>query len=211
MLGFFFVVLGLTGAAPEPAPETSPVPGTDVLLLDDELPKGATQEGIWIWDTAQLSDGKLSHGHPPSKGIQSHGYSPEKPIPITASQMITQEVWLDPADPPKGIVLQLRLSTGDEVGVYWEGEEEVFKPKEGQELWYYGPLPELGEWAKLEILADDMGLEEAQVTGIRFITHGGRAFWDRTVLTAAPPIEEADAALGQPMEVRPDLGQKAKP
>lgn len=122
--------------------------------------------------------------------------------------MITQEVWLDPADPPKGIVLQLRLSTGDEVGVYWEGEEEVFKPQGGQELWYYGPLPELGRWAKLEILAEDMGLEEAQLNNIRFVTHGGRALWDRTLLTAAPPIEEADAALGQPMEVRPNFGQK---
>jgi hypothetical protein len=181
------------------------VPGTDLLLLDDELPKGATQEGTWIWETAQLSDGRLSHGHPPTKGIQSHGYSPEKPVPITANNMITQEVWLDPSDPPKGIALQLRLSTDDEVGVYWEGEEEVFKPEEGQELWYYGPLPELGEWARMEILAEDMGLEEAQVNSIRFVTHGGRALWDRTLLTAAPPIEEAEGPLETPTGVRPSL------
>ena len=114
--------------------------------------------------------------------------------------MITQDVWLDPADPPKGFALQFKLATGDEVGVYWEGEEEVFKPEEGKELWYYGPLPELGQWTKLEILAEDMGLEEAQVTGIRFLTWGGRVLWNRTVLTQAPPIEEASDLLDKPAE-----------
>ncbi|MDO8730887.1 MAG: hypothetical protein Q7J69_06875, partial [Candidatus Omnitrophota bacterium] len=121
------------------------------------------------------------HSHPSAKGLQSHGYSPAAPLPVAANGMIIQEVWLDPADPPKGIALQFKLSTGDEVGVYWEGEEELFKPEEGQELWYYGPLPELGQWTKLEILAEDMGLEEAQVAGIRFVTWDGRVLWNRTV------------------------------
>ena len=123
--------------------------------------------------------------------------------------MITQEVWLDPADPPQGIALQLKLATGDEVGVYWEGEEEVFKPEEGRELWYYGLLPELGQWTKLEILAEDMGLEDAQVTEIRFVTWGGRVLWNRTVLTQAPPIEEADTLLNQPVKVRPSMGDRS--
>jgi len=195
----------------------SSVPGTDVvplpetLLLDDALPEGAAPDGVWIWDDSHFSAGELSHGHPPGEGVQSHGATLPKPLPVTAKEMITQQVWLDPANPPKGIALQFRLSSGDEVGVYWEGEEEVFKPQEGQELWYYGPLPELDQWAKLEILAEDMGLEEAQVTGIRFVTHGGRVLWDRTALTAAPPIEEARDILEPPTGVRPNLGQKTEP
>ena len=200
-------VFALTGAAteePKPAAPSAPIPET--LLLDDELPQGATQEGTWVWENGQPSAGKLFHSHPPAKGIQSHGYSPEKPIPIPTNAMITQEVWLDPANPPKGIALQLRLTTGDEVGVYWEGEEEVFKPQEGQELWYYGLLPELGQWAKLEILVEDMGLEDAQVAGVRFVTHGGRVLWDKTVLTAAPPIEEEGGPSENPMGIRPDFG-----
>jgi hypothetical protein len=189
MLGFLLVVLGLTGAAPEPAADlpVALVPVPEIVLLDEEFP----------------------HSHPSGKGLQSHSYSPEKPIPIAANSMITQEVWLDPADPPKGIALQLKLATGDEVGVYWEGEEEVFNPQEGQELWYYGPLPGLDQWAKLEILAEDLGLEEGQITGIRFVTYDGWVLWARTVLTQAPPIEEADDLLGQPIEVRPTLGERS--
>ena len=197
----------LTGAAAEEPKPAAPAPIPEILLLDDELPKGSTQEGTWVWEKGQPSDGKLFHSHPPAKGIRSHGYSLEELVPVTANSMIVQEVWLDPAAPPMGIALQLRLSTGDEVGVYWEGEEEVFKPKQGEELWYYGPMPELGQWAKLEILVEDLGLEEAQVTGIRFVTYDGRALWDRTLLTAAPPIEEAETAL-DPAQVRPDLGNR---
>ncbi len=198
--------LEMTAAVP-----AAPVPLPETLLLDDALPEGAAPDGAWIWDDSNFSAGKLSHGHPPGEGVQSHGATLPKPLPVTAQEMITQECWLDPANPPKGIALQFRLSSGDEVGVYWEGEEEVFKPQEGQELWYYGPLPELGQWAKLEILAEDMGLEEAQVTGIRFVTHGGRVLWDRTALTAAPPIEEARDILEPPTGVRPNMGDARSP
>ncbi len=125
-----------------------------------------------------------------------------EPFPVTVKKMITQQVWLDPSDPPKGISLQLKLAAGEEVGVYWEGEEEVFRPQESQELWYYGPLPELGKWVTLEVLAEDLGLEEGQVAGIRFVTYGGRVLWDKTVLTEAPPIEEPKDLSG-PVGIRP--------
>ena len=192
-------VSGLAPLVTEPVP-AEPAPPPETVWLDDKLPEGATPEGTWIWDSAQLPDGALSHGHLSREGLQSHGFSPAAPLPIAANGMITQDVWLDPADPPKAISLQLKLATGDEVGVYWEGEEEVFKPEEGKELWYYGPLPELGQWAKLEILAEDMGLEEAQVIGIRFLAWGGRVLWNRTALTQAPPIEEANDLPDQPAE-----------
>lgn len=178
--------------AVEPEPETpvgsDPIGGQTPLGL--EVP-AVPAEPLPPPETVWFSE-EEPHSHPSAKGLQSHGYSPAVPLPIAANGMITQEVWLDPADPPKGIALQLKLSTGDEVGVYWEGEEEVFKPEEGQELWYYGPLPELGQWTTLEILAEDMGLEEAQVTGIRFVTWGGRVLWNRTLLTQAPPIVNSD-------------------
>ncbi len=188
-------------AVPAPPPET--------VWLGGKLPEGATAQGTWIWDSARLPAGALSHGHPSGKELQSHGYSPATPLPISANGMIFQDVWLDPADPPQGIALQLKLATGDEVGVYWEGEEEVFKPEDGQELWYYGPLPELGQWTKLEILAEDMGLEDSQVTEVRFVTWDGRVLWNRTVLMQAPPLEEADTLLNHPVDIRPTLGNRS--
>ena len=198
--------------AEQPAPAAEPVQpqpasAAEIVWLDDELPAGAVLEGTWLWDGANFSSGKLSHGHPPAKGMQSHGCSFPAPVPVTVNRMITQQVWLDPNDPPKGIALQLRLASGEEVGVYWEGEEEVFRPQESQELWYYGSLPEFGSWTTLQVLAEDLGLNEGQVTGIRFVTCNGHVLWDRTVLTAAPPIEEAQDLVEGPVEVRPSLGK----
>ena len=205
-------VFTLTGAVPaESAPQQPAVSAPSVpetVWLDDDLPPGAAPEGDWIWDSSNFAAGTRSHGHPSEKGVHSHGYNMEQPVTIPPGSMITQQVWLDPKDPPKGISLRFRLSTGEEVGVYWEAEEEVFKPDETQELWYYGPLPELDKWTTLEVLAEDLGLENGQITGVRFTTYDGRVLWDRTVLTAAPPIEEAQDLLEEPVGIRPNPGTK---
>ena len=192
---------------PAVVPAVVPIP--EVVLLEDDLPAGAAAEGTWVWDAANFTSGKRSHGHPPAKGLQSHGFSFQKMVPVTVKEMITQQVWLDPANPPKGISLQMKLSSAEEVGVYWEAEEEVFKPQESQELWYYGPLPELGKWITLEVLAEGLGLEEGQIAGFRFVTYGGRVLWDRTLLTAAPPLEEPKNLSG-PTDVRPGFGKNRK-
>jgi hypothetical protein len=95
-------------------------------------------------------------------------------------------------------MLKFRLATAEEVGVYWAGEEEVFTPADEEEVWYYGLLPELGKWTNLEILAEDLGLEEEQISGLSFVTFDGRALWDKTALTQAPPIEELEEFPGLP-------------
>ena len=194
-----------TGSVP-----VAPLPPAETIWLDDALPDDAKPAGTWIWDQELFSSGSQSHGHPAGQGQHSHGYTLEKAVVVPVNGMITQQVWLDPANPPRGISLQLRLATGEWVGVYWEGEEEVFKPSEAQELWYYGVLPELWKWAKLVILSEDLGLEDQSVTGLRFVTYDGRALWDRTALTEAPSIEQVQGpAAEKPVEIRPSLGQKS--
>ena len=191
-----------------PTPSAPPAP-PETVWLDDALPDNAAPEGTWLWDLELFASGTQSHGHPAGQGQQSHGYTLEKAVAIPVNGMITQQVWLDPANPPRGISLQFQLATGDWVGVYWEGEEEVFKPSETQELWYYGVLPELGKWVNLEILSEDLGLEDQSVTGLRFVTYDGRVLWDRTALTEAPSIEQLQGPAEPPVEIRPDLGKKS--
>ena len=169
----------------------------ETILVDDDLPANAKPQADWLWDTITFTSGKKSHGHPSAKGLQGHGFTSD-PIAIPANGMITQQVWLDPKDPPKGIMLKFRLASGEEVGVYWEGEEEVFFPKEDEEVWYYGLLPEFGKWTTLEVLAEDLGLEEEKVTGITYVTFDGRVLWDKTGLKIVPPAEE-------PAEAFPDI------
>ncbi len=179
-------------AAPAVAAPAPPAPVVkETVWLDDALPPNAKTEGVWEWDTATVSSGTKSHGHPSGKGLQSHSFTAD-PVTLSASGMLVQQVWLDPKDPPKGIMLKFKLANAQEVGVYWEGEQEVFNPGENEEVWYYGLLPELGKWTSLEVLAEDLGLEEEKIVGLSFITFDGRVLWDKTVITAAPPLTDVE-------------------
>lgn len=180
-------------AIPAPA---APVKMEDVILLDEELPAGATTAGAWVWET-QAASGAKSHSHPAAAGLQQHAVTFEAPITVPAQGEVVTSVWLDPANPPKGVMIKFTLATGEETGVYWEGEEEVFNPGEDEEIWYYGLLPEFGAWTPLAVAAEDLGIEASSVKGITFVTHGGRVLWDRTVVREmAEALPAPSAAAG---------------
>lgn len=202
-------------AAPAPAPSSSaassisslgvnvapveplPPPKFELVWLSGKLPEGAQAEGDWIWASDPAAGETLAHSHPSAKGIRSHRFVAAEPMEMPGNGMVVQEVWLDPQDPPQGIALRFTLASGEEVGVYWEGEKEVFTPTQYEELWYYGMLPELGKWVPLEILAEDLGLGDSRIAGITFATCDGRALWGRTVLTEAPPLEGEESEEGE--------------
>lgn len=206
VLGLALWVAGSLSAGPEEAPLVEEPLPTGIVWLEDELPADAQMQGTWIWDEELKASGTRSHGHPPAPGAQGHGFTAE-PITLPLNGRVLQQVWLDPQDPPEGIAVRFKLPTGEEVGVYWEGEKEVFTPGDYEELWYYGILPELGVWVDLEILAEDLGLEEEQVVGMNFMTYGGRVLWDRTVVSELP-AEEAEAPAEEP---RPEPQEQTVP
>lgn len=183
--------LSLTATTPEiPAIPAAPAAPEETVLLDDELPTGWSATGTWVWDV-QAASGTKSHGHAAGgTGTQQHGATFTNPVFVPRNAEIVTSVWLDPANPPKGIMIKLKLENGDETGVYWEGEEEVFNPGEDEEIWYYGLLPEYGAWTPLSIVAEDLGIEDAKLTGITFATYGGRVLWDKTVVRQAEPLPD---------------------
>lgn len=168
-------------SAPAPAVPATPVTVPEVVVLDDEAPAGATTTGAWLWESSAAS-GTKSHGHAAADGVQQHAVTFETPLAVPKNGEIVTSAWLDPANPPKGMMIKFTLASGDEAGVYWEGEEEVFNPGEDEEIWYYGLLPEFGVWTPLAVAAEDLGIEDASIKTITFVTHGGRALWDRTVM-----------------------------
>ncbi len=181
-------------AAVVPAP-AAPAKAEDVIVLDEELPAGATTTGAWVWE-APAASGAKSHSHPAAAGLQQHAVVFAAPIIVPAQGEVVTSVWLDPANPPKGVMLKFTLATGEETGVYWEGEEEVFNPGEDEEVWYYGLLPEFGAWTPLAVAAEDLGIEASSVKGITFVTHGGRVLWDRTVVREMAEALPAPSAAG---------------
>lgn len=184
--------------AQAPAPVAAEIPAKrledreEIVLIDDALPEGSTTEGIWGWETSLKESGEKSHTEPPAKAITEHSYR-ANPVVIPKNSVIEQYVYLDPDNMPKGIMLKFRFENDgkeDEIGIYREGEEEVFIFNNDEPMLYDGTLPNAGNWEKLQIYCDDLGLVGAKLTGISFVTYGGRAYWDLTRIRAVKEGEQ---------------------
>jgi hypothetical protein len=152
---------------------------SQAVIVDDALPADSTQEGEWIWDNALKFSGASSHTSTPKEGINQSSFN-MKPLKLKEGSYIIQYVYLDPQDPPKGIMMKFNLSDGRQAGVYWEAEEEVFDIKEEEDTWYIGFLPKKGEWVKLDIPVDDIDIQDKELTGISYIYYSGKLWWDYT-------------------------------
>lgn len=165
-----------------PVTEEIAHPAEEIVLIDDSLPEGAADSGIWTWDASLKYSGERSHTEPPAKVITEHSYR-NAGIIIPPNSVIEQFVYLDPNNIPKGIMLKFSFEMegkDNEIGIYREGEEEVFVFNEDEPALYDGTLPNAGGWEKLQISCDDLGLTGAKLTGISFVTYGGKVYWDLT-------------------------------
>ncbi len=164
----------------------------EIVLIDDAVPEGSTTGGTWGWDASLKYSGEKSHTESAAKGMTEHSYR-TSPVVIPANSVIEQYVYLDPDNMPKGIMLKFGFENNggeDEIGIYREGEEEVFVFNNDEPMLYDGTLPDAGKWEKLQIYCNDLGLVGAKLTGISFVTYGGRAYWDLTRIRAAKEREQ---------------------
>jgi hypothetical protein len=160
----------------------------ETVWVDDALPTGAQATGTWEWSTTQAHSGTQSHTEPAAAaGAAEHGFT-VSPQPLPEGSVIVQYVYLDPQQPPRGLMLKLTLSDGSQTGVYWEGDEEVFQIGDEELSWYMDVLPEAGSWQRLEVWVDDFGLGGEQLTGLTYVAYGGKTYWDKTALEEHPEL-----------------------
>src|SRR6185369_6043709 len=88
-------------------------------------------------------------------------------------------VHIDPANPPKEIMLQWHTSNWLH-RAYW-GQNLIEFGRDGStERLNLGPLPEAGKWVRLEVPAGKVGLKaNTAITGWAFTQYGGTVYWDR--------------------------------
>ncbi|HEX7809220.1 MAG TPA: discoidin domain-containing protein, partial [Thermoanaerobaculia bacterium] len=136
---------------------------------------GATFAGTpWTWDTTQRTSGTRSHVEPLASGLHLHYfYNDPNQISIAPGDVLFTDVLLDPCNPPREIILQ--WFHGTEWGrAYW-GEDLIDAPR-----YRIGPLPETGKWVRLEVPAAMLGLNERKISGLAFVLHDGRAWFDHS-------------------------------
>jgi hypothetical protein len=158
------------------------VEGKEKVFLDDDLPKGSTRR-TWEWVTEPVHSGKRAHTQPPPKEnyeLMSHTLAElDEPIvdhlagPLDRPYL-SQWVWLDPANPPRMVAMDLYDGRAWPFCGIW-GE----KRRQGR---YMGPLPRPGQWHELRLPLAWTPFATRPIGGIAFGHLGGRVVWDRTAL-----------------------------
>ena len=172
-------------AIPTPPAPAAPSGPADVVWVDDALPPGATAYASandrWNWVTGEPApaSGALAHCAELAPGLHHHFFAgATTPLVIGAGDVLYAYVFIDPANPPRGLQLTW-LADNWEHRAYWgenvwnEGVDGAASRKR------MGDLPAAGSWVRLEVPASAVGLEGKSATGMGFTLFDGRASWDR--------------------------------
>lgn len=170
----------------------------DVAMLeDDEFDLGGVQTV-----TENVYSGTIARRQKSAELVQHIVNTSSKPVTMAAGDTLFAWVWLDPADPPKQIMLQFNAGGGDWNHRAWWGGDHIPYGKGSNKADHHhaGKLPALGKWTRIEVPAAKVGLPAGKkVMQLAFTQFGGTVLWD----LAGRHTSEAGAALtGMPGPVR---------
>ncbi len=108
-------------------------------------------------------------------------------LKIGAGDKFFAYVWIDPANPPRQIMLQWHSSNWLH-RAYWGENLIPFGADNTTERRKMGELPAKGKWVRLEVEAAHVGIKPGTViNGWAFTQHDGTAYWDKGGLTTRLP------------------------
>lgn len=184
----------------------------EFVWIEDELPTEANpqQSGHeWRWvtkDQGPVYSGQRSHTRT-GDGLIQHFFNGAKPeLKIGQGDRLFAWVYLDQQNPPKSIMLQFhdgqwehRMYWGEDV-IPW-GQSNTPARRHG------GPLPPTGQWVRMEVDAELVGLPAGKsLNGWAFTQQGGTVHWDRAGLltTTAQGLSKFDSLLVWEESIRKD-------
>ncbi len=156
----------------------------DTIWIDDTWPTGAVVDAgseAWQWVNQGPAPlfGNLVHRSANVAGVHQHFFTGGTAMYIGPASTLFAYVYLDPANPPREVMLQWNDGSWEH-RAYW-GENVIPWGVDGTSSRYFaGPLPPLGQWVRLEVPSRLVGLENRGVTGMAFALFDGQASWDRT-------------------------------
>ena len=164
----------------------------DAPWFDDAIPAGARPFGSWNWISGGPVpySGNLAHQSTLAGGLHQHYFTnAAAPLQVQTGETLYVYVYLDPANPPSEVMLQWNAA-GWEHRAYWGADLIAWGVNGTDSRRYMGPLPPAGQWARLDIPASEVGLENTAISGMAFTLFDGRATWDVTGVSSTPPSPE---------------------
>jgi hypothetical protein len=132
------------------------------------------------------------------KGVHQVFFSQcAKPLRVHAGDKLFANVYLDPKDPPKSIMLQYHTDEWRNRANWGDEDAIPYGAKGTTEKVQIGALPEMGKWVRLEIPAAKLGLRPGtKLTGMAFTQFDGHAFWDKAGLVSVDdPAQNPELSL----------------
>lgn len=151
--------------------------------VDDELILKADTSGEWKFvsmDKFPVHSGSKSRQQQ-SDGLVQHFFNDAKQkFIVTEGSRFYAWVHLDAKNPPSAIMLQ--FNDGDwPHRMVWGSDDIVYGLQEKSYAGYQraGDLPATGQWVRLEVSAEEVGLAAGvEVQGVAFTQFGGLVHWD---------------------------------
>ncbi len=165
-----------------------PAQEQETMLIEDDFPAGAKHTtnvpNSTKWVTAPefpVASGQKSFRISGTGVTQEYYQDGAAPIEIPAGARFSLKVFLDPANPPKAIMLQCHRE-GWSHRVMWGDDKAIpgwGKPNSG-ERFVAGALPNAGEWVTLEVPVEKLDLKGGdKLIGLAFTLDGGTAYFDK--------------------------------
>ncbi|MEY4482636.1 MAG: hypothetical protein RL693_88, partial [Verrucomicrobiota bacterium] len=104
---------------------------------------------------------------------------------IPPNGKISTYCYIDPVNPPKAIMVQYHVDGWNHRAVWGDEGAIPFGKVRTPEKVQMGGLPKAGEWVKLEVTTEKLGLKPGmKVTGYAFTQFGGTVHWDRMSISS---------------------------
>jgi hypothetical protein len=155
---------------------------TEFVWIDDAVPAGANAQGNTPWKF--VSEPKPVSGKTVSTrtatGLSQHFFDKAKDtLKIAEGDVFFCYVYLDPKNPPKEIMLQWNDGKWEH-RARWGGNQIPWGKDNSPSRLNKGDLPKAGEWVRLEVAANEVGLNAgSQVNGWAFTQFDGTVHWDK--------------------------------
>jgi hypothetical protein len=156
---------------------------TDRVWFDDALPDRAVQVGTFTWAAQNPApfSGTKARQVPAAAGVHQHFFysaGANATLKVERGDVLFAYVWLDPANPPKQVMLQFNDGSWEH-RAYWGESRSPWGVEGTVTRRRMGDLPPLGRWVRLEVPAAAVGVEGRILNGMAFTLFDGRAAWDR--------------------------------
>ncbi|MBI2512586.1 MAG: glycoside hydrolase family 9 protein [Opitutae bacterium] len=123
--------------------------------------------------------GTKAHFSASGAGVHEHGFADARePLDVQSGDVLFVHVWLDPANPPRELMVSWNDGTSWEHRAYWGANVITYGTAGSDGRRAIGELPAVGKWARVEVPARVVGLEGRSVRGMSFASVDGRAVWD---------------------------------